>query len=176
MSRRATLLKLFDDLERDRLALYAQLETLTETVLTAEPAPQKWNVAQVITHLAIAEEGALAYLRKKRDLGAHKPVSFSSRWRMAALRAALNLPLKYKAPVIVATVPVTTYSEAMTRWTSVRNAMRSTYGSIPDNELGHDLFKHPMAGKFDLIQSVKFMHDHMRHHEKQIERILRSVM
>ena len=85
--------------------LYARLDPLSETALAAEPAPGKWSVAQVITHLAIAEEGALAYLLKKRDLGAHGPVPFSARWRMAALRAALYLPFKYNAPAVVATVP-----------------------------------------------------------------------
>ncbi|HQV51633.1 MAG: DinB family protein [Flavobacteriales bacterium] len=175
MSRSAALLQLFDGMERDRLALYARLDPLSETALAAEPAPGKWSVAQVITHLAIAEEGALAYLLKKRDLGAHGPVPFSARWRMAALRAALYLPFKYNAPAVVATVPSTSCSVAMERWAAVRNAMRSTYVSIPESEVGHDLFKHPIVGKFDLIQSVKFMHHHMRHHEKQIERTLRSV-
>ena len=175
MSRTIALIHVFDTMERDKLALYARLAPLSEAVLTARTAPEKWSVAQVMTHLAMAEEGALAYLLKKRDIGAHQPVPISATFRLAALRIALNLPLRFKAPAVVAIVPSTPASVAMERWTAVRNMMRTTYDSIPEKEVGHDLFKHPMAGKFDLIQSVKFMHDHMRHHEKQIERTLRSV-
>lgn len=176
MSKRTTLLKLFDDMERDRVDLQQRLSKLSEFELTAKPGTDKWSVAQVITHLAIAEESALAYLWKKHGHGAHKTVPFTAELRMAALRTALKLPLKFKAPAVVATVPATPYSVAIVRWEKVRLELRNVYETLPDELLGHDLFKHPIAGKFDLIQSVRFMHDHIRHHEKQIKRTLRSVV
>ncbi|MEO8589884.1 MAG: DinB family protein [Flavobacteriales bacterium] len=175
MPSRTALLRAFDRLEVDRTALIAHLDTLPENSLTTAPGPGAWTVAQVITHLAIAEESSLSYLRKKHDGGRHKPATFSSHWRLPLLNLALSLPLKYKAPAVVANVPATSYAEAKARWGAVRLDMRSTYGTLPEAHIGHDLFKHPTVGRFNLLQGLRFMQQHVRRHREQILRTLRAV-
>ncbi len=153
----------------------AQLDRLPETKLAVAPRPGAWTVAQVITHIAIAEEGSLAYLTKKHAGGRHKPASASAPFRLALLNLAISLPLKYKAPAIVADVPATSYAEARARWAAVRTGMRSAYGAFPEADIAHDLFKHPSAGRFSLLQGVRFMRQHARRHKGQILRTLRVL-
>jgi len=175
MFTRTALLRFFDGMEVERRTMLAELEGLPETTRTTAPQRGAWTVAQVITHLAIAEEGSLAYLRKKHEGGRHKPAALSSRWKLMLLNLAISLPIKYKAPTLVADVPATGYAEAKARWEAVRIAMRHTYGTLPEAHIGHELFKHPSLGRFSLMHGVRFMRRHVRRHHGQILRTMRAL-
>lgn len=175
MPSRSSLLRAFDRMEAERSDLIAQLDRLPIEKLSVAPRPGAWTVAQVITHIAIAEEGSLAYLAKKHAGGRHERVSASAPLRLALLNLAISLPLKYKAPAVVADVPATGYAEARARWAAVRAAMRSTYEALPEAHIAHDLFKHPSVGRFNLLQGVRFMRRHARRHNGQILRTLRAL-
>jgi uncharacterized damage-inducible protein DinB len=172
---RQELLRQFALLESDRQQLLARLDPLDPLLLGARPSPMAWSVAQVITHLAMAEEGVLAYLRKKIQYGGHGPVGRSAPFRLAFLNLALDLPIKYKAPRAVAHVPVTDHATARARWDAVRTALRSTLVDLEEEVLDHGLVKHPSAGKFTPVQGLRFMRKHVRHHRGQIVRTLRQV-
>ena len=169
---RARLLHLFDRMERERQDLLRALDVIPPEQLAQQPRNSGWSPAQVITHLAIVEEGALAYMNKKREFKKHRPVGFSSVWRSILLNNGLRLPFKYKAPGIVAEVPATNYAMARSRWDDARARMRIAYTEIPEALIGHDLFKHPFMGRFDLVQAVRFMRRHMHRHAGQIRRAL----
>lgn len=171
---RARLLRLFEHMESERQDLLRTLDALPSEQLAQQPRNGGWSVAQVITHLAIAEEGALAYLHKKREVKKHAPVGLSSAWRLLVLNTGIRLPLKYKAPPVVADVPATSYAIARSRWDDVRERMRVVYAEVPVALISHDLFKHPVMGRFDLMQSLRFMRLHMRRHGKQIQRVLEA--
>jgi len=124
--------------------------------------------------LAITEEGALAYLNKKREWKKHGPVGFLSVLRLLGLNTGLRLPVKYKAPAVVADVPETSYAVARARWDLIRQRMRTAYAEIPEALIAHDLFKHPFMGRFNLLQAMRFMRRHMRRHAGQIRRVLHA--
>lgn len=170
MPSRKALFRVFEQMETERNALIVQLDGLPEPTLTTSPRPGGWSVAQVITHIAMAEEGSLAYLRKKHEGGRHKPAAFSGRWRLPLLNLAISLPVKYRAPALIAAVPSTSYGEARSHWEGVRAAMRRTYEALPEAHIGHDLFKHPTVGRFSLMQGLRFMRRHVRRHRGQILR------
>lgn len=175
MPSRKDLFRVFEQMEAERKALIAQLNHVPERSLTTEPRTGAWTVAQVITHIAMAEEGSLAYLRKKHEGGRHKPADFSGRWRLPLLNLAISLPVKYRAPALIASVPLTSYGEARSRWEGVRAVMRRTYEALPEAHIGHDLFKHPVLGRFNLVQGLRFMRRHVRRHREQILRTLKAV-
>ncbi len=175
MTKKEDLVQALEELGSQRHALMARLAEFPEDKLIAPAADGGWSVAQVITHLAIAEEGSLVYLRKKLEFGKHGPVSFSSHWRLFLLNAALASPFKFKAPAIVAEIPLTSFSEAELRWASVRRSMLDTYLGIPEEHIDHDLFKHPSLGKFNLLQAMRFMRVHCARHIGQIDRILENA-
>ncbi len=175
MADRKALLVRFSELEAQRNALLRTLAGETHERLAQQPRPGAWSVAQVVLHLAIAEEGIMNYIDKKRSLGGHRPVGVFAPIRLALLNSALALPMKFKAPAVVATVPPCSFAEACQRWQDVRERMQHCFATIPEELIGHGLIKHPSAGKFDLVQGQRFVRWHVRHHGPQIRRTLRLL-
>jgi uncharacterized damage-inducible protein DinB len=175
MTARTRLLKEFQYMQQERHALLAALEGHDATQLARCPAPGAWSVAQVIAHLTMAEEGALAYLRKKLAYGGHAPPGVAGGMRLTLLRAALALPKRWKAPPMIAQVPEVDWPTALARWEAVRMDMRDTYAQLPPGVEYNALFKHPVAGRMDLVQGLRFMRSHVQHHRAQIERALKTV-
>jgi len=175
MPQRTALLRRFAKLEAQRTALLRTLEGVPQEHLERSPGDGKWSVAQVILHLAMAEEGLMNYIDKKRSVGGHAPVGLDAPLRLGLLTTALALPFKYKAPAVVAQVPTVGYGEACTRWEAVRARMAQTFRDIPEELIGHGLIKHPTAGKFDLVQGMRFVHWHVKHHLPQVHRTVKAA-
>jgi hypothetical protein len=175
MSDRTALLKRFSTLEDQRNTLLQRLSGEDAERLARSPRSGTWSVAQVLLHLAIAEEGLMNYVDLKLRVGGHGPVGIDARFRLALLNTALALPIKFKAPAVVANVPECTFDEATLRWGTARQRMHLTFTSIPEALIRHGLIKHPTAGKFDLVRGIGFIGWHVRHHLPQIERTLRTV-
>lgn len=175
MPTRSALLRRFAKLEAQRTALLRTLENVPRERLERSPGTGKWSVAQVLLHLAMAEEGLMNYIDKKRSVGGHTPVGLDAPVRLALLTTALALPLKYKAPPVVGTVPSCSFAEACQRWEAIRARMADTFRSIPEELIGHGLIKHPTAGKFDLVQGLRFVHWHVKHHKAQVHRTVAVV-
>ncbi len=114
-------------------------------------------------------------MHKKLEVKSHGPAGISSTLRLLLLNTAIRLPLKYKAPPVVADVPATSYAVARARWDAVREKMRADYAAIDPAFIGHGLFKHPSLGRFNLSQGVRFMRQHMRRHAGQIGRTLAAL-
>jgi uncharacterized damage-inducible protein DinB len=174
---REQLLRTFDESEAVRLQLLARLDKLPADALTRKPSPDAWSVVEVIVHLIKAENGTLSYLRKKLELGGHRKASPMAAMRKSFLNFMIGLPIKFKAPRIVQLekgieMP---YAEARAQWDEVRAALRKEYETIDSVLITHDLFKHPFAGKLNLLQSMSFMHHHMVRHIGQIEHTLSAV-
>jgi hypothetical protein len=123
----------FSLLERQRNEILEGMASADPALLAKQPAPGAWSLAQVVLHLAIADEGMLAYMTKKIEVGGHAPVGASAPFRLALLNVALALPVKYKAPPVVATVPECTMAEAKQRWDAIRERMHRTFETIPVN-------------------------------------------
>ena len=172
MGRRDRLLMEFTRLESGREGLLRRVERIPIERLEAQPKPGAWSVAQVVAHLAVAEETSLAYLRKKLHHGGHRPVTVIGALRLLTLDLALSSPVRWKAPRIIADIPPASWAEATARWTQVRAEWRNALAELPPSFASHGLFKHPVAGKLSLIQGLRFMATHVRHHSAQVERIL----
>lgn len=175
MTNKERLLARLERMESDRLSLMQRLAGIPSDKLAERPGPDKWSVAQVMMHLVVAEEGALAYLKKKLAYGGHRRAGLLSGIRLALLELAIKSPFRYKAPAIVADIPDCSFEAANERWASVRADMRRTYTELDEAVIGHELFKHPMAGRIGLLLGLRFMHVHMVRHTGQIERTLIRV-
>ena len=175
MPDRRTLLARFSKLEAQRSALLRMLENEAPQRLEQAPQAGAWSAAQVVLHLAMAEENMVNYIDKKLSVGGHGVPGASAPFRLALLNLALALPIKFKAPKVVATIPEVSFEEARIRWQNVRERMVETFATIPEPFIGHGLIKHPSAGKFDLVQGLGFVHWHVKHHQPQFRRILSSL-
>lgn len=174
---RKELLKAFEAAETDSKALLSKLDTFGEDVLTRKPDPDAWSVVEVLAHLIKAETGTLNYLRKKLEVGGHQKASPFAGLRKAFLNFVLGLPIKYKAPKVAQLDKgvYMSYAEARAQWNAVREGLGTEYQRIDEKLIAHDLFKHPFAGKLNLVQSTEFMRQHMLRHIGQVERTLATV-
>ena len=171
----ARLLGALDALERKGKALAALVDGRSLDQLARAPGPDEWSVAQVFLHLAIAEEMAAAYIARKRGFGGARRATVLSALRFRALRLAFVLPIKFKAPKGLGELPRIGFEAAHDRWERAGRALQELLLSVPEREVGLELFKHPAAGKLDLVQGVRSMTIHFDRHTKQVKRILQQV-
>ena len=166
----------FTQLEEDRISLLASLAVVPEKTLSLSPAKGKWSINQILTHLLTSEQLTLAYLKKK-SLGVDS-LKNSGAWellRMEILKWSQRLPfLKYNAPkhVVANTPEALPLGELERRWNSIRLELQAFLGTVKDKDLRKLIYKHPVAGRFDIVQCLIFMREHCRHHLPQIKRLL----
>lgn len=177
MATQKELLSVYNQMENERQQLLQELSKYPAETLEKKPDANSWSVTEVIYHLIIAERGALSYLNKKLEVGGFGKATFQAGLKQKLLNFAISLPVKYKAPKVVqlpkdASV---TYEEAVSQWDEIRANMKKAYEGLDDDFTGRELFKHPFAGKMNIVQGLKFMRQHMNRHIGQIERTLKQV-
>ena len=177
MSLKKELLEEFNRMENERVAVLNELKTNPADKLVQKPDSGAWSVAEVVMHMVTAEGGALAYMRKKLEYGGHKRSSFGAAIKQRLLNLAISVPIKYKAPKVADIKPgeSVSFDEASARWDEVRAGLIKEYQAMDDETVGHELFKHPAAGKMNVLQSVRFMRQHMNRHIKQMHNTIKSV-
>ncbi|HEY5919711.1 MAG TPA: hypothetical protein VIU13_19965, partial [Chryseolinea sp.] len=58
------------------------------------------------------------------------------------------------------------------RWTLIRMELRQFLDTIEATNMRKLIYKHPVAGRFNVIQCLMFMREHYHHHLPQIKRLL----
>lgn len=177
MATQKELLSVYAQMENERQQMLQQLAKYPADILEKKPDENSWSVTEVIYHLIVAERGALSYLNKKLEVGGFGKATFQAGVKQKLLNFAISLPVKFKAPKIVQLPKDAniTYGEAITEWNEIRVNMKKAYEGLDDDFTGKELFKHPIAGKMNIVQGLKFMRQHMNRHIGQIERTLKQV-
>ncbi len=166
---------LFDALQHDKTILLQRLQSLPESTLAYSPHDTQWSITQVLNHLLLSEQLTLAYLKKK-SLGLHQ-LNESGMWEVIKINLLIvsqRIPLKYKAPKVLSqhTEPVLTLADITKQWDDCRQQFREFLESLSEQDTRKLLFKHPLAGKFNILQGIIFMREHILHHLPQINRLL----
>ena len=94
---------------------------------------------------------------------------------MEILKWSQRLPfLKYNAPkhVVANTPEALPLEELERRWNTERLELSAFLGTVKDKDLRKLIYKHPVAGRFDVVQCLVFMREHYHHHLPQIKRLL----
>lgn len=166
---------IFDSVETQRKQILQEVSTLTADQFGAS-INGKWSIAQILTHLLTSERLSLNYMKKK-SLGVDK-LSDSGLFetlKSGALKLSQRLPfLKYKAPkyVVENTPQPMSFNELSDHWNTLRNELKNFLEGIEDRNVRKKIYKHPVAGRLDVIQAVSFFREHIIHHLPQIKRIL----
>jgi len=166
----------FNKLENSRLQLFAKLEKKDESELNFHPGKYKWSVIQVMHHLIITEQLSTGYINKKLTYRTNiKKSGLGAAIRFFVLKSMLQMPFRFKAPKIVSEVPDNgNFKETKNQWDQVRKEMRELLDNLPEEFLNKNIFKHAIAGKMNIYQTLSFMEEHFKHHVKQIDRIMKS--
>jgi len=177
MNHKEALISVFDRMEAERLALLDSLRSIDPERLNRKPAPDAWSVAEVIRHLAVAEEAALRYMQKKMQYGGLRKAGISAGLKQRLLNFLISLPIRYKAPKVIETRAddTVTFHEATARWQKVREALGREYQDLDPEMVDLELFKHPAAGKMSALQGARFMRRHMNRHIQQIKKTLQQT-
>jgi uncharacterized damage-inducible protein DinB len=165
----------FEKLETEREQILQTIESLTEEHYGTS-LNSRWSISQILTHLITSERLALRYMKKKSLGIAQLP---NSGWiepmKLVLLRASQRLPLRYKAPqtIIDHTPAALTLAETKQQWPTSRLELQQFLESIDEKNVHKLIFKHPIAGKLNVIQGVAFLREHQLHHLPQIKRLLK---
>lgn len=164
--------KKFNAIEDARHRINFHVSSWTEEEFNLKPAELKWSPAQVIFHLIQIEQFCLSYVKKK--LGSPeklKNTGIGASLRLYFLKFFLRIPLKYKAPALVASVPeMLNKQELLKQWEDVRKELAKLLDNFPGELLEKNIFKHLVVGRLTISQMLEFINDHHKHHLPQIIR------
>jgi uncharacterized damage-inducible protein DinB len=170
----AELLRIIEKLEKDKELIFTHVARLSPDQYHHKPN-EKWSVGQILTHLLTSERLALLYMRKKslgianlNNSGWMEPV------KLILLQLSQRLPLRYKAPkpIVDHTPEALDFDDLKKQWGASRSELRTFLETIDEQNVRKLIFKHPIAGRFNAMQGVTFLHEHMLHHLPQIKRLL----
>lgn len=160
----------FDELERQRRALNAQLSAFTPAQIAFRPGDRSWSIADVVQHLILVEEGTLQFLTKKPPRPDNRSMLKRMRFPIFKLLAGLDLRVKVPVPSVIPTGHWT-LGELATRWDSVRAKYERYLESVTESQLPMLVFKHAFAGPVTIVGVLDVLRLHTVHHQHQLRRI-----
>lgn len=166
----------FDRLEIQRKDLISFYKSFNGEQLAFKPGPQSWSMNQVLRHLVTAEHQSLKLIKRKMNQTGDLPdVTLGARTRAMVLKIALALPIKFKAPKIADVQDEVPDPDVLfNEWNGVRMEFKEFLMETDEEKFTKTVYQHPRAGYLTLKQAIEFMEDHIRHHQKQIDRIRRD--
>lgn len=167
---------IYNQLERQRLDILSQVKGLTPEIYNRSPAPGKWSISQVLTHILVAEQLSLQYMRKKAlGIDQLKDAGVGASVRLLVLMVSQRIPaIKYKAPSVVVdhTPAALPLAELTVRWEAHRADLKNFVEGIQEKNIKKLIYRHVIAGRFDARQAMIFFKEHIHHHLPQIKRLL----
>lgn len=167
----------FDQIQTRTSELIERISMLDENILKLQPRKGEWSILQVLQHLIDAEEGTLNYCKKKVKAGnSIKNTTVISRVKMVFFNQFLRLKIRYKMPKYLSHPSVDLeFIEVCERWQKVRDSIRKFLEEYPDALSSKAIFKHPVAGRISMSQTLIFFDAHIAHHEHQVRRIVKKI-
>jgi hypothetical protein len=167
---------IYNELETQRAEILNQVKVLSLEKFNYSPSPEKWSISQILTHILVAEQLSVGYMKKKA-LGIEqlKDSGVVELFILEMLKASQRIPaIKFNAPKVVLThtPPAFAIDELISRWQAHRADLKKFIESIEDKNVKKLLYKHPIAGRLDARQAMVFFREHIIHHLPQIKRLL----
>jgi hypothetical protein len=167
---------IYAELEHQRVEILNRVKNLSPEKFNHAPSPEKWSIAQVLTHILVAEQLSVGYMKKKvLGIDQLKNSGFMESVILELLKISQRIPaLKFKAPKVVVanTPPALPIAELISRWEVHRADLKKLLETIENKNVKKLLYKHPIAGRLDARQAMVFFREHIIHHLPQINRLL----
>ena len=165
----------FDTLQLQKEKLIERIRQSPEK-FDIKPNNASWSIHEVVAHIITAEKLSAFYLQKK--IQAIDNVGNTGLWeefKMLSVRIAQRLPLKFKAPkkVVERTTSYKNLDELIHDWNDTRDLLRVELEKINDHQVKRKIFKHIVAGRMNAAHAIEFLHEHINHHQRQLNRLLR---
>ena len=172
----AALEQAFQKMEYWRTAMQQLVASYPAKEQCFQPTVSNWSMLQVMKHLIIAETGMLNAIKKSLQRPHLQENSIIQKASYLLIQTILRLPVKIKAPVQALIPEVETdYAKIVAEWDLVRAEWRGMLENFPPELLTKNIFRHPIAGFFNIHQSMDFCCYHIKHHLQQIDRISEAL-
>ena len=160
----------FTRLNRDLDILLAEWELTAEEILQKKKPDEGWSNLQAGWHLIKSERQTLEYIRKKIQAGTGlSRAGLKAKLRHFVLVTSLKSPIKFRAPVSSIHPPDEANSkETIAEWRKTRLLWGDFLKEFPAELAGHEIFRHPLAGRINLYQTLDFLQQHFKHHLRQL--------
>ncbi len=166
----------FERLEAARKELLKSVRLVDPARRHYQPDGEQWSLVQILDHLIRAEEGVLRYLQKKNQAGNPQQAGMGEALRALTMHLVLRSPLKLKIPSAIPPPENTrTAAELEQEWKQVRRELRLFLEKLPEDRTRAKLFRHPLVGYLNIFQTLRFLEDHLRHHQRQIKRLVKYL-
>ncbi|MCB9032334.1 MAG: DinB family protein [Chitinophagales bacterium] len=151
------------------------IKDLSETQFQDKKDEKTWSIAEVCYHMYLVENGTIKLINKNLKEQKVNNKSTLENWIKNKLTIlVLQLGIKFKAPKIVSEFPSNiTQEEIITLFQQNTNDFTSILETLPKTLYDKQIFKHPMAGQFNIQQTLNFSLEHYQHHQTQIKNLLR---
>ena len=134
-----------------------------------------WSVLEILYHVWLAETSSEKYIRTKIQY----PETIIKTPLLSYLRAFLTkyfllLGFTVKAPKVTAEFPEKINLEELQKnWKKSRSSFSNLIKELDQKNLDKlAIFRHPLMGRINLVQTLYFFELHQNHHLKQIEKKL----
>ncbi len=166
-------------MDKKLVQLFEDLKDYSDTTLNKPPSEGTWSVLDTMQHLLLTEQSALNSIQREIDKNtAFSDSGFGDTARAIALRTALSLPIKFKAPFYInkdAFVENPTFWEVVKDWKNERIRLKQFCKDIPSELMQKSIYKHPVGGLLNMQGVLSFFDTHFDRHHKQIRRTLKKV-
>ncbi len=168
--------KRYQPLENSLNQLLEELSELSGEQLQFKPSEDSWSILEVLDHAYKVEKGTFFYIKKKTKYADELPMAgLSSSLSSFILNTALRSSFKFEAPTkYVQPDEDLSFVELREEWDELRDLSRRALDMIDVKLAKKLIFKHPMAGMLNILQTLTFLQAHFDHHLKQIERIRKN--
>ncbi|CAN5624100.1 hypothetical protein BH23GEM11_BH23GEM11_01000 [soil metagenome] len=136
-----------------------------------------WSAVQVLQHLLLVEELVLSGLDGTTERGRGTPRK-TLRDRVGGLAVSLVFLLRIRVRMPTRRVdpdPALPFAEVEERWSTVGLDLARRLRQANAEEPARTVLRHPVSGPLSAAQTSAFLLAHMRHHERQLQRILAAV-
>jgi hypothetical protein len=166
----------FQKMEHWRFTMQQLVASHPAAAQRFQPGVGEWSMLQVMKHLIIAETGILHAIKKSLQRPQLNENGLIQKVSYLLTQTILRLPVKIKAPVQALIPDVETdYEKVVAEWDLLRAEWRDMLENFPPTLSTKNIFRHPIAGFFNIHQSIDFCCYHIKHHLQQIDRITEAL-
>ncbi|MBC8045514.1 MAG: DinB family protein [Fimbriimonadaceae bacterium] len=169
--------KIFHKTTLDLSALIRSFEHLSDEQINTPMQKNKWSIAQTMYHINESIEKTLRYIQKKIQYPETiEKTNFYTTVKSFLLNTTLRTDIKMKAPKgVVTLIPDhITLDEIKIKALNNSNTLQTLLEHFPDELVKRNVFKHPIAGRITMYQTMQFIDEHLLHHARQVSGYLKE--
>ena len=165
------ILKSFTALRQKDNNILNEYRQFSEADLNKKPTQDAWNLLEITDHLLLVQSRSLGFVTKSLEEDTQKQTGVKADLSSFLLKCILKSPIRVKVPTR-AVLPRENLSleQIRSEWDSIHSEWERTLKEISAKQLYQPLFKHPIGGWYNILQTLDFLHSHTDHHLAQIER------